>query len=421
MRNAECRVLALLVALALPWPALAAGSTASADDPIDDGYLLLYRSDVDGAYRHFDALVRRAPDDLAATFGRLFALALRTDLDETLEPQFEREIDQFIERVEARRAKSASDASAHFYAAQAYLLRSRYRLEHDKGMFVMARDAAKAKNLGEAYVAGHPDHGDAYLSLGIYNYYVDLAPTFFKWFRFLLWLPGGNRTQGIAQIEKAATQGRLFTFLARMQLVEIHGFLEAKPDRALRIARELQRQYPDAPEVTMRTAQLHMTPAFEAHDTAADAFQTLAARADRGDPLCQGQIRHRALLGLASARQAQWRLDETIAAATRVIDAKPNRPGWLLPQALLVRGNARAFLNDPDAMDDARRVLGDPQGRGVRRAAERQVKFIEARRGTMEAEVFLALVPANRLAAARRWDEARQAYEQLQRRYPDDW
>ena len=72
-----------------------------------------------------------------------------------------------------------------------------FRATSDKSLWGAARDAARSKSYAEEYVKAHPEHGDAYLPLGLYNYYVGIAPTFVKVLRVLLFLPGGNRATGL--------------------------------------------------------------------------------------------------------------------------------------------------------------------------------------------------------------------------------
>jgi len=57
-----------------------------------------------------------------------------------------------------------------------------------------------------------PEHGDAYFMLGAYNYYVEIVPSFVKLIRPLLFLPAGNRVEGLKQLERAYTQGPCFRF-----------------------------------------------------------------------------------------------------------------------------------------------------------------------------------------------------------------
>ena len=41
-----------------------------------------------------------------------------------------------------------------------------------------------------------PNTATPTFALGLYNYYVDIAPTFLKVLRVLLFLPAGNRAEG---------------------------------------------------------------------------------------------------------------------------------------------------------------------------------------------------------------------------------
>ena len=143
----------------------------------------------------------------------------------SLEGEFERQMDAFIADAEARYDRSATDDEALFYLGNAHFLRAAYRFDHDKGMWGAARDGARSKRLADAYVKRHPEHGDAYFMLGAYNYYVEIAPSFVKLIRPLLFLPAGNRAEGLKQLERAYTQGSLFSFQAGMLLMEIYGIV----------------------------------------------------------------------------------------------------------------------------------------------------------------------------------------------------
>jgi hypothetical protein len=164
--------------------------------------------------RHFKALLEVHPDDLALRCGWLVAQRERLD-DAALHAEYEAALDAFIEAAEQRYESNSGDDEALFYLANGYLLRGGYRIEHDKGLFGAARDGKHAKMYIEAYVAKHPENNDAYFALGMYNYYVDIAPNFVQFLRFLLSLPGGDRVEGLRQLERVAAQGRLLGPLAR--------------------------------------------------------------------------------------------------------------------------------------------------------------------------------------------------------------
>jgi tetratricopeptide (TPR) repeat protein len=391
-----------------------------ASDPVYDGYMRLYGGEREAGYSDFKALHARDPHALPSWFGMLLALESRLELDDSLVPSFERDIAAFLDLSEQRYTRSHADAESLFYLAQGYLLRSTYRLEHDKGVFGAARDAAKAKGYADTYVKQHPEHGDAYLALGLYNYYVDIAPNFIKVLRVVLFLPAGNKAEGLKQLERAARDGSLFGPLAAAALSAIYGSLEGRPNDAIAIGERLVQRFPANADMRLDLAQAYLHPAIEAYDKAALQYGAVIDRA-AGPAVEQVQQRCQATLGLASLRRSQWRLEEAIALLTPVIDEHVSRPGWVKPTFLLRRANYRALLNDADAIADARRVVADKPSASDRKAAERQIAFIQGRKNTSEAVIYASLIPGNRLVVEHRWDQASAVYDSVAAAHPGDW
>ena len=156
-----------------------------------------------------------------------------------LEAEFEKRIEPFLADAEARHNRSETDDEALFYLANGHFLRAEYRLNHNKGIWGAARDGVRSKRLIEAYVKRHLEHGDAYFALGAYNYYVEIAPAFIRVIRLFLFLPAGNRAEGLKQIERAYTQGSLFSFQAGLLLMEIYGAFEGRPADGVRIGERI--------------------------------------------------------------------------------------------------------------------------------------------------------------------------------------
>ena len=71
----------------------------------------------------------------------------------------------------------------------------------------------------------------------MYDYFIDLAPTFAHVLRFLLFLPGGNRAEGLKEIERAAATAHVVRTQARLELVQIYALLEGRPADAIAKAR----------------------------------------------------------------------------------------------------------------------------------------------------------------------------------------
>src|SRR5262245_37733896 len=176
-------------------------------DVIRTTYERLHQGDVDAAYREFRALSDRDPENLAASLGVLMAAYDRGLEDPTVQKEYEQRLDQLIQKALNRYEKNSRDTDALFYVVQGHLNRARYRAESDKGMWRAARDVIKATDYGEAYIKANPGRADGYLAVGLYNYYIEIIPTFFKFIRSVLFMPGGNRTEGLKQIERTANGG----------------------------------------------------------------------------------------------------------------------------------------------------------------------------------------------------------------------
>lgn len=399
------------------WPAAAQPSSS---DPVLAGYMRFYAGEREAANKHFETLHGQDPQNLAKWFGLLFVQQQLIDDDPSVAPAFEGRIAEFLEVAEQRYGRSKTDAEALFYLEQGYLLRSTHRINHDRGIFGAARDAGKSKNYAEMYIKQHPEHGDAYFALGLYNYYVDIAPNFIKVLRVLLFLPSGNRTEGMKQLERAGREGNLFAPLAAGALADVYGSLEGRLAEAIKIDERLVQRFPGNSSARFDLAQWYMHPAVEAYDRAAEQYAAVIERST-GSSAEQLRARYRATFGMANLKRSQWRLDEAVALLTPAIDQKVDKPAWVLPNFLIRRANYRALLNDPGAVEDARRVLADPKMSDSRKAAERMISFIDARRKSDEPVIYAELIPGNRLVTEHRWDEAIAVYDRVASAHPANW
>ena len=344
-------VLAGLFVASLLAPAVP--SAAQTADAVATAYQRLYAGDWDEALGQFEALHAGSPRLLPAWFGALMAGFVRVQADDSNEAAFERGIDEFLAVADARYSKSRADAEALFYLGHGSMLRAAFRLSEDKGVWGAARDAARAKGYAEQYIRQHPEHGDAYLTLGIYNYFVGIAPTFAKVLRVLLFLPGGNRAEGLKQIERAARDGSLFAPLAQGMLGSLYGSFEGRLPDAIATSERLVAQFPGNSMARLSLAQLYAHPTVEAYDRAAEQYRAIIDRAGSSSLIHQTE-RQAATLGLASLRRLQWRLDEAIALLQPAIDHPVAKPAWIVPTFLIQRANYRMLLNDAAASGDVR-------------------------------------------------------------------
>ena len=401
-------------------PGLAQGRH-DANDPIYAGYMRLYAGEREGAFRHFKALRGKDPKGLAPWFGQLFAHEARIEFDRSLMPSFEAGMQEFLDYADQRYSRSKADAEALFYLTQGYLLRSTYRIDYDKGMFGAARDAAKSKGYADTYVKQHPEHGDAYLALGLYNYYVDIAPNFVKVLRVLLFLPPGNRSEGMKQLDRVGRQGSYFAALAQGALADIYGSFEGRLPEAIALGEQLVQRFPTNASLRFDLAERYMHPTVDRYDDAAQQYYAIIEQ-KKTSSIEDLEARYRATLGLANLRRSQWRLEDAVALLSATIDQKVAKPDWVMPTFLLRRANYRALLNDAAAAGDAQRVAHDKAMANWHKAAQGQIAFIEGRRKAAdEARIYAALIPGNRHAVEHRWDAAIAVYDQVNTAYPGNW
>jgi tetratricopeptide (TPR) repeat protein len=412
--RAKAWCFAAVVALAIAGPAAA---QSASDDPVLASYQLFYSGHKLAAMQHFDDLVARKPADLPSQFGRLFVREQRLEIDPGLGPGFEKDLDALIDAADQRRERTSQDTEALFYEANAYLLRAMYRFDHGKGALSAVRDGARAKGLIETYLKMHPEHGDAYLVQGFYNYYVAIAPTFFHFFRFFLFLPGGDRAAGLAQIQRAATQGSLFAPLAQTVLIEIYASLEGRPADASAEAERFMRKYPDNSDVAFTLAGFYAGPSMDDRPRAGQVYEKVIARPPDGSPDA-ASARANAILGLATTQFEDWRCDEAIATLTKYIDEHAVTPDWIWPSLLIRRANYRAVMNDLGYEADLRRVLNDAGLSKWHQQATDVQTALATRQAAGELAAQAALIPAHRLMAEHKWDEARRAYEALLQKNP---
>ena len=91
-----------------------------------------------------------------------------------------------------------------------------------------------------------PSLEDAYLGLGIYNYFVDTLPTIVKMLKFLIGLPAGGRELGLEQLRRATDKGDLVRDEAKFYLAkDFSRSSEAEFGKSLDLFQQLAREYPD--------------------------------------------------------------------------------------------------------------------------------------------------------------------------------
>lgn len=163
-------------------------------------------------------------------------------LDATFMAAADHAINDAVKMTEAEPQR----AEAWFYLGAAYGVRSQYRVYREERL-AAARDGKRIKESLERALALDPSMHDAEFGIGMYRYYAGVAPAVFRFLRFFLLLPGGDREDGLRQLERAAKLGVLVKGEAQYQIQILYLWYEHKSKDALAIIRLLQEQYPHNP------------------------------------------------------------------------------------------------------------------------------------------------------------------------------
>src|SRR5262245_50584679 len=255
--------------------------------------------------------------------------------------QFESRVDAAIASAEAWTRQEPDRAEAWFYLGGAYGARAQWRVLRRERLGA-ARDGKRIKEALERALVLDPRLQEAYFGIGLYHYYADVAPTAAKMLRWLLLLPGGDKTEGMQEMMRAREHAELFGDEADYQLHIIYLWYEKQPQRALALLgnlRDRHQRNPLFPQLIAQVQDVYL------HDLQA-SLRTWRSMLDaaRGHRIAYPELSEmRARLGMASVLE---RLNDNSGAIEQlhaVIAAKPAAPfgAYADAQRELTRLNAR--------------------------------------------------------------------------------
>jgi tetratricopeptide (TPR) repeat protein len=304
-----------------------------------------YDSILDAAFERAQGEIAAAcpPAPKVACLG-LEALSLwwQIQLDpdsKALDPAFSSKVEAAIVEGERLTRAEPDRAEAWFYLGAAYGARAQWRVLRVE-RFAAARDGKRIKQALERALELDPAMHDAEFGLGMYRYYADIAPAAFRFLRVFLLLPGGNRVEGLQQIERSAKDGLLVRGEAQYQIHVLDLWYEHKAGEALDLVRGLQQQYPHNPlfhqiEAEIEDVYFHRPAASIA---VSDRLLALA----RGHQVYRADIAEvRARLNLAVQYRTLNQPARAIEQLDAVIALNPSAPFGALARAQVLRREMR--------------------------------------------------------------------------------
>ena len=226
------------------------------------GVKQLMNGDPDGAIQTFQSIQRSDPEsplgylfEADATWWKIYLTTgdlvdpdvfdvVRTSTSPH-DAHFEEMDETAIRKAAARVQAGQNEARNILNEGMAYGLRARFYGLRDSDL-PTARAGKRMRALLLKAVALDPNLTDAYLGLGIYNYFVDTLPTIVKLLKFLIALPGGDRAVGLEQLRQAAEKGDLVRDEAKFYLAkDFSRPNERQYAKSLELFQQLGHDYPD--------------------------------------------------------------------------------------------------------------------------------------------------------------------------------
>jgi tetratricopeptide (TPR) repeat protein len=179
--------------------------------------------------------------------------------------------DKAIELAQAQIAKSDT-AEMHLYVGAGYALKARLlglRGEHR----AVAHAGVSARTEFLRALEIDPDMADATAGIGLYNYYVDSFSSIVKMLGFFMGIPGGNKQEGIRQMQIGMDRGVLLAVDTRFYMAKNLRKYDQQYEQAVTVGQPLVERYPNNPIYLLLLGNLNAE--LSRNDKAAEYFHAV--------------------------------------------------------------------------------------------------------------------------------------------------
>ena len=237
---------------------------------------------------------------------------------------FQKQADNVIADIERWTRREPMRAEAWFYLGGSIGARAQWRALRGETL-AAARDGKRIKEALERALALDPALQDAYFGIGLYHYYAAVAPAAARMLRWLLLLPGGDRDEGLAEMQRARNGGQLLRSEADYQLHLVYLWYEKQAPRALELLTALADRYPHNPHFPQQIAEIEDR-YLDRHTASLHTWEALLERARSREIAESDMAQARARLGVALELYHLGQLEAAIPHLRSVIDARPRAP-----------------------------------------------------------------------------------------------
>jgi tetratricopeptide (TPR) repeat protein len=311
---------------------------------VSQAYSLVYDADFAGAEARLKQACPPAPQvacDLVNAGAIWWRIAL-DPMNKRHDAAFMAQVNLVIGEAEQWTAREPERAEAWFYLGAAYGLRGQYHVQRTE-YFSAARYGKRIKNALEKAIALDPGMSDAYFGVGLYQYIADISPTVLKVLRWLMMMPGGDKTKGLQQMIETQQRGLYLGSEADYQLHLIYLWYEHQTDRAMALLRTLEARHPHNPFFPLSIAEVYHV--YLQDYAAALATYRAVLQGTRSGALRLAEMAEvQARMGMAAMLDDLYETDRAVAELTTVVAMKPQVPYSALAQAYFALGRANDRL-----------------------------------------------------------------------------
>ncbi len=265
------------------WVLILGSRMFAADVPVvraslEQGFHMMYALDFAGAHQEFVSWEQEHPEDpmgptgeaaglLFSEFHRLgvlegqffeddktFGSRKKLDPDPAVRDLFSSAVDRAENVAKARLAKDAKNRDALFAMTLASGLRADYAALVEKHNLASLHYTKQANDWAAQLLAVDPDCYDAHLATGVNNYIVGSMSAPVRWFLRLDGV-GGDKKEGIAQLQMTAEHGHFLAPFARIMLA-IAFVREKERAKARQLLDSLREEFPSNPLFAQEIARL---------------------------------------------------------------------------------------------------------------------------------------------------------------------
>lgn len=246
-------------------------------------------------------------------------------------PALMAELDQTIAVCDSMLELDEDNAAAYLYRGWAYMSKAQTHLIARR-MRATAADCRRANSDLDKFYEYQPEGDpDAATVLGAYLFYADALPGFFKFIRWLIRVPGGDRERGLELLRQGAAGDGYTSRDAELVLAVTYYLFDGNLEDAVTMLGSAIQRYPHHPWVVEYTCSMsYLYPEKTKTSIAAESVVL-----DGWDDTTRGwedAVNYRLRWTRARLNRQLGRYDMALAQMTEIIGESPHWPSWMVPR-----------------------------------------------------------------------------------------